>query len=109
MTLADRTELAKTFMALSADRKFDEISPMLAEDVVASNPMTGAVSGKAAVEAGMRGQPEMPGMTITWGDPVADGDNVSSVGTGLPFGPIKMTLTFNGDDKISKIDIGMGG
>ncbi|MEX2226121.1 MAG: nuclear transport factor 2 family protein [Dehalococcoidia bacterium] len=107
--MADRTALAKEFMALSTDRKFDDVSKMLADDVVASNPMTGAVSGKAAVEAGMRSQPEMPGMEITWSDPQAEGDNVSSVGTGLPFGPIKMTLTFNADDKINKIDIGMGG
>jgi hypothetical protein len=82
-------EVAKQFMALSADRKFDDISGLLADDVVASNPMTG--------------------MTITWSDPSAEGDAVSSVGTGLPFGPIKMTLAFNADDKINKIDIGMGG
>jgi hypothetical protein len=107
--MADRLELAKTFMAASQERRFDDVSAMLAEDVVASNPMTGAVSGKAAVEAGMRSQPEMPGMEITWSDPVVDGDTVSSVGTGLPFGPIKMTMTFNADDKVSKLDIGMGG
>jgi hypothetical protein len=107
--MADRTDLAKKFMALSADRKFDEISPMLADDVSATNPMAGTVSGKAAVEAGMRSQPEMPGMTITWSDPAVEGDNATSIGTGLPFGPIKMTLTFNADDKISKIDIAMGG
>jgi hypothetical protein len=107
--MADRLELAKTFMAASQERRFDDVSKMLAEDVVASNPMTGAVSGKAAVEAGMRSQPEMPGMEITWSDPTLDGDTVSSVGTGLPFGPIKMALTFNSDDKVSKIDIGMGG
>jgi len=102
-------EVAKQFMALSADRKFDEVGALLADDVVASNPMTGAVSGKDAVMAGMRSQPEMPGMTITWSDPSAEGDTVSSVGSGLPFGPIKMTLAFNADHKINKIDIGMGG
>jgi hypothetical protein len=107
--MADRTELAKQFMALSADRKFDEVGAMLSDDVVASNPMTGAVSGKDAVMTGMRSQPEMPGMTINWSDPTIDGDNASSIGTGLPFGPIKMTLTFNSDDKVCKIDIGMGG
>jgi len=107
--VADRIAVAKDFMALSADRKFDDISALLSDDVVASNPMTGSVSGKDAVMAGMRSQPEMPGMTITWSDPAADGDAISSVGTGLPFGPIKMTLGFNADDKINKIDIGMGG
>jgi hypothetical protein len=106
--MADRTDLAKQFMALSSDRKFDDISALLADDVVASNPMTGAVSGKDAVMAGKRSQPEMPGMTITWSDPQVEGDSASSVGTGLPFGPIKMTLGFNGDDKINKIDIAMG-
>jgi SnoaL-like domain len=104
--MADRTELAKTFIALSGDRKFDEAVAMLADDVMSTNPMTGTVTGKAAVEAGMRGQPG--GFTIEWAEPQADGDTVSSVGTGLPFGPIKMVLTFDAEDKINKIDIGLG-
>ena len=107
--MADKLELAKNFMQASQERRFDDVAAMLADDVVASNPMTGAVSGKASVEAGMRSQPEMPGMEITWSEPQLDGDTVSSVGTGLPFGPIKMAITFNADDKVSKIDIGMGG
>ena len=54
--MADRTELTKTFIALSGDRKFDEAVAMLADDVTSTNPMTGTVTGKAAVEAGMRGR-----------------------------------------------------
>jgi hypothetical protein len=107
--VADKIELAQKFMQLSGDRNFDGVSAMLSEDVVASNPMTGAVSGKAAVVAGMQAQPQMPGMEITWSDPKLEGDNVTSVGTGLPFGPIKITLSFNGEDQINKIDVGMGG
>jgi SnoaL-like domain len=104
--VADRTELTKQFIALQNDSKFDEAVAMLSDDVTSTNPMTGTVTGKAAVEAGMRNRPA--GFTIEWAEPKADGDTVSSVGTGLPFGPIKMILNFNAEDKIDKIDIGMG-
>jgi hypothetical protein len=46
-------------------------------------------------------------MNLTWSDPEEEGDTVKVLGTGSPFGTIKMVLTFNPEDKISKIDAGL--
>jgi hypothetical protein len=108
--MANRGELAQQFLSLQTDGKTDDAIAMLADDVVASNPMTGMQTGKPAVEAGIRNQPAgSGGFTIDWGAPAVDGDTVSIVGTGSPFGPIKITLGFNGSDQINKLDIGLGG
>jgi hypothetical protein len=83
---------------------------MLAEDVVATNPMTGTQTGKAAVEAGIRNRPAGGGGAgdISWSEPAEDGGDIKIVGTGSPFGPIRILLGFDGSDKINKIDIGLG-
>ena len=107
--MGDRAALATKFMSLQEEGKTDDALAMLADDVVASNPMTGTQTGKPAVEAGIRSQPAGGSMGITWGAPAVDGDIVSIVGTGSPFGPIKITMGFNGSDQINKIDIGLGG
>jgi len=107
--MGDRIALARQYMELQRDNKIDEAVAMLADDVSMTNPMTGTVTGKAAVEAAIRSQPRGDGgMQIQWSDPELNGDTVSTVGTGLPFGPIKIAMTFNGEDKINKIDIGLG-
>lgn len=106
--MADRSELAQKFMGLQEAGKTDDAIAMLADDVVASNPMTGTQTGKPAVEAGIRSQPGGGGMGITWGAPVVDGDIIAIVGTGSPFGPIKISIGFNASDQINKIDIGLG-
>ena len=106
--MADRIELARQYMDLQRDNKIDEAIAMLAEDVSLTNPMTGTVTGKSAVETAIRSQPRADGMNIEWSEPELNGDTVSTVGTGLPFGPIKVALSFNGEDKINKIDIGLG-
>src|SRR4051812_11898083 len=68
---------------VAADRRqTDDAIAMLADDVVSSNPMTGTQTGKAAVEAGIRGQPAGGGgFNITWGEPMVEGNTVSIVGT----------------------------
>lgn len=106
--MADRKALAQQFMKLQQEQKTDEAVAMLAEDVTASNPMTGVQTGKAAVEAGIRSQPAGGGgFTIDWQEPTEEGDTVSIIGTGSPFGPIKIQLGFNAQDQINKIDIGL--
>ncbi len=106
--MPSRVELARRQMELMSDGKMDEALAMLADDVVASNPMTGTLTGKAAVEASIRNRPGgMGGGNIQWSDPVEEGDTVKIIGTGSPFGSIKIALGFNASDQINKIDIGL--
>jgi hypothetical protein len=93
-------------MQFQADQKTDESMAMLADDVVMSNPMSGTISGKAALQAAMANRPAGQ-MNINWGEPEEDGDAVKVVGTGSPFGPVKIVLGFNASDQINKIDIGL--
>ncbi len=107
--MADRIEIAKNYMAYQGSGNIDGAVALLADDVTISNPMTGTTTGKAAAEAGMRNRPAGGGAAgITWRDPVADGDNVKIVGDGSPFGPVRILISFTGDDKIQKVDIGLG-
>lgn len=108
--MASRTDLARQYMEYQRDQKLAESLALLADDVVMSNPMTGTVTGKAALEQQMRSRPAGGGgggMNISWSDPEEDGDAVKIVGTGSPFGPIKLVLGFNEADQINKIDIGL--
>lgn len=107
--MADRLEIAKNYMALQGAGDVDGAVALLADDVTISNPMTGTTTGKDAAAAGMRNRPgggAAPG--ITWREPVADGENVKIVGDGSPFGPVRILISFTGDDKIQKVDIGLG-
>jgi hypothetical protein len=107
--MADRKQLARQYMELQRDNKIDEAVAMLSDDVVATNPMTGTSTGKAAVEQGIRNRPAgAGGMNIEWSEPVEEGDKVKIVGTGSPFGPIRILVGFNDEDKINNIDIGLG-
>jgi hypothetical protein len=107
--MGDRKALARQYMELQRDGKIDEALTMLSDDIVATNPMTGTSTGKAAVEAGMRNRPAGGGgMELTWSEPEEEGDAVKIVGTGSPFGPIKVVMAFNAEDKINKVDIGLG-
>lgn len=105
--MADRIALARQYLQLQRDGKIDEAVAMLADDVVASNPMTGTQTGKAAVEAGIRSRPAGGGMQLQWSEPELEGDSVKIVATGAPFGPIKVVLGFNDEDKINRIDVGL--
>jgi hypothetical protein len=107
--MADHIATARDYMAFQAAGKVDEAVALLADDVVISNPMTGTTTGKSAAEAGMRNRPAGGGAAgITWRDPAADGDNVKIVGDGSPFGPVRILISFNDADLITKVDIGLG-
>jgi hypothetical protein len=93
-------------MQLQSEQKREESMDLLSEDVVMTNPMTGTMSGKDALKAALANAPAGQ-MQINWGEPAEDGDTVSVVGTGSPFGNIKVVLGFNGSDEINKIDIGL--
>ncbi|HXF50916.1 MAG TPA: nuclear transport factor 2 family protein [Dehalococcoidia bacterium] len=105
--MGDRIALARRYLELQRDGKIDEAVAMLADDVVSSNPMTGTQTGKAAVEAGIRNRPAGGGMQLQWSEPELEGDNVKIVATGAPFGPIKVVLGFNDEDKINRIEVGL--
>jgi len=111
-TLASKIELTKQYMALQSEQRVDELLEMLADDVTMSNPMTGTISGKDALAEQIKNRPmggggDSPMGNITWSDPEEEGDDVKVLGTGSPFGTIKIQLGFNGDDKISKIEAGL--
>jgi hypothetical protein len=106
--MADRKELARQYMALQQESKIDEALTMLADDVVANNPMTGTATGKAAVEQQIRNRPPGGQMQLEWGEPVQEGDDIKIVASGSPFGPIRVLIGFNAEDKINKFDIGLG-
>ena len=106
--MADRKQLARQYMELQRDQKIDEAVAMLAEDVTATNPMTGTATGKAAVEQQIRSRPPGGQMQLEWAEPVEEGGDIKIVGTGSPFGPIRILIGFNADDKINKVDIGLG-
>ena len=105
--MASRLEIAKQYLELQQERKTDEAVALLADDVVLTNPMTGAITGKTALEQQMR-NPAMDGnMQLTWSEPEADGDGVKIVASGSPFGTIQVVVGFNAADQISTIDIGL--
>ncbi len=107
--MADRIQTARDYMAFQAAGKVDEAVALLADDVVISNPMSGTTTGKAAAEAGMRTRPAGGAAAgISWREPAADGENVKIVGDGSPFGPVRILISFAADDKITKVDIGLG-
>lgn len=106
--MASRKDLARQYMELVRDSKIDEALGMLADDIVTSNPMTGTQTGKEAVGNAMRNRPAGGGgANIQWSEPEEEGYTVKIVGTGSPFGPIRIVVGFNDQDQISRIDIGM--
>ena len=109
--MTSKVELAKQYMGLQRERKVDEMVEMLADDVTMTNPMTGTITGKDALANQMRNPPmgggAGGGMNLEWSEPEEDGDNIKILGTGSPFGTIKIVLGFNVDDKISKIEAGL--
>ena len=106
--MASRADLTRQYMAYQQEQKLDEMLAMLADDVSMTNPMTGTIAGKAALEQQMRNSP-MQGsqMQLTWSEPEEDGNDVKVLGSGSPFGTIKVVVGFNGEDLINKIDIGL--
>ncbi len=108
--MASRVEITKQYMDMMRDQKMDEMMDMLADDVTMSNPMTGTISGKEALKQQMQNRPAGGGGAmgnLTWSEPEEEGDSVKILGSGSPFGTIKIVLSFNADDKINKIDAGL--
>jgi hypothetical protein len=107
--MASRVELAQQYMDHFAAQKTDETLAMMSDDVVMTSPMTGTTTGKAALQAQLAAAPQGGGggMNINWGSPEGDGNGVKIVGTGSPFGPVKIGLGFNDADEINRIDIGL--
>jgi SnoaL-like domain len=109
--MASRVEIAKQYMDLMREQKMDEMMDALADDVTMSNPMTGTITGKDALRQQVQNRPAGGaggGMgDINWSDPEEEGDSIKILGTGSPFGTIKIVLSFNDDDKINKIDAGL--
>lgn len=110
--MATRIELTKQYMDYQRERKSDELLEMLADDVTMSNPMTGTINGKDALAEQIKNRPmgggdNGPMGNITWSDPEPEGDNVKVLGTGSPMGTIKILLSFNDDDQINRIGMGL--
>ena len=107
--MASRSDLTKQYMDYQREQKTDEMMDMLADDVTMSSPMTGTVTGKEALKQQMQNRPAGGGGMgdIQWSDPKEDGDSVNVLGSGSPFGTLKIVLTYNSDDKISKIEAGL--
>ena len=108
--MASRVELAKQYMDYQREQKTDEMLELLADDVTMSNPMTGTTTGKEALKQQMQNRPMGGGGAmgnIQWSDPEEEGDSVKVLGSGSPFGTIKIVLTYNADDKINKIEAGL--
>ena len=106
---SNRADLAKQYLAYQQAGKVDEVLAMLADDVVVSLPMVGTTSGKAAVEKQFRARPMGGGPALKWSEPEEGGDSVRVVGSGSPFGDIRVVFTFNADGKISNVDVGLAG
>jgi hypothetical protein len=105
--MANRIDLFREFMTHQTEGRLDDAIAMLADIVVMNEPMTGTSTGKAAVEAVMRGRPPGGGdMGMTWSEPEEHGDAVTLVGSGGPF-PIQVAVSFDASNKINKIDIGV--
>ena len=107
--MVSRIELTQQYMGYQQNQQTDELLAMLADDVTMSSPMTGIVTGKDALAQLVSNRPAgSAGMgDITWSDPEEDGDDIKIIGAGSPFGPIKIVLTYNADDQISKIEAGL--
>jgi hypothetical protein len=101
-----RIDLARQYLALQQARKLDELVAMMADDVELIMPMLGTVSGKGAVEQLFRNRPAAGGADLIWSDPTEEGDTVTMVGTGGPFGPVRLLLAFNAANKLTRVELG---
>lgn len=107
--MSERTDLATKYGELVGERKFDEALAMLSDDVSLTAPMMGTINGKAGVAEALKRMPSGGGgPALTWSEPVEEGNTVSSVASGSPFGAFKFAMSFASDNKINKIVISMG-
>jgi hypothetical protein len=108
-TTTTRAGLASQYLALQREDKIDDMLALMAEDVSFVLPMAGATEGKPAVEKQLRSRPAGERLSrLDWGEPAEDGDTVTLVGTGGQFGAIRLMLTFNAEDQVAKVEVGLG-
>ena len=110
--MATRIELAQQYMDYQREQKVHDLVAMMADDVTMSSPMSGTISGKAALAEQIKNRPmggggNSPMGNITWSEPEAEGDDVKVLGTGSPMGTLKILLGFNDDDKVNRIEMGL--
>jgi hypothetical protein len=105
-TPASRKELTRNYLRFQRKRDVDGFLEMVAEDAELEAPIVGTLSGKAAIEQLFRARPAVGGGELIWQDPTVDRDVVSVVGIGGPFGPMLLRLTYNAEDKLTRIEMG---
>lgn len=105
--MTSKTELAQQYLSYQQERQIDDLLAMLADHVTMTLPLLGVINGKAAVEQQLRARPGGAGNT-TWQEPVAEGEAVVVTGT-APFGPVRVQFAFSADDKISAVEVALGG
>ncbi|MEX2160225.1 MAG: nuclear transport factor 2 family protein [Dehalococcoidia bacterium] len=107
--MATKSEIARQYLDLQRKMKFDDVLELVADDVAVTTPGAGTVSGKAAAGKQMKERAARGGGSaeIQWGDPEEDGNTVQVIGTGSPFGPVKIVFEFAPDEKIAKVDVGL--
>ncbi len=105
-TTVSRTDLARQYISFQRKRNVDELVAMMADDVELIMPIVGTVSGKDAVEQLFRARPAAGGADLIWSEPSEEGEAVSMVGTGGPFGPVRLRLSFDAESKLSKVELG---
>ena len=105
-TPMSRASLAQQYLAYQRKRDVDGFLAMMSDDVEMEVPVVGTLSGKGAVEQLFRARPSAGGGELLWAEPTIEGNTISIIGAGSPFGPLRLRLTFNSDDKLSRIDLG---
>jgi hypothetical protein len=108
-TTTSRADLARQYLGFQRENKLDELLALMADDVSLTLPMARVTSGKPAVEQQLRSRPAGGGANVEWLDPEEEGDTVTLVGTGGRFGAIRLQFTFNPENKISKVEVSLGG
>jgi translation elongation factor EF-1beta len=105
---ASRVDLARQYLAFQRENKVDDLLTLMADDIVLSLPMLADFSGKAAVEKQLRSRPMGGGADVQWLEPEEEGDGVILAATGGRFGTLRLQLTFNDANKVSKVTVAVG-
>ncbi len=105
-TPVTRTALARTYLEHQRKRDVDAFLAMMADDVELEMPVVGTLTGKAAAEQLFRARPSAGGGELLWAEPTVEGNTVAIIGAGSPFGPLRLRLTFNAEDMLSRVELG---
>jgi len=108
-----RVDLVRRYLRHAREGVFDEIIAMLAEDVVFTTPLTGAVRGKRDLENLLRFRHRMLSKAIeasdalppiAWHSPAEQGDEVTICGS-AGAAQIDLTWAFDANNKMTAISI----